>query len=59
MQTAEVQSLTFCLKVEQFYCTTKDVYAKAADGLGLAKVLCKLLTEMKNMSVSVIFRSSY
>jgi len=59
MQTAEVQSLTFCLKAEQFYCTTKDVYAKAADVLGLAKILCKLLTVMKDMYVSVIFRSSY
>jgi hypothetical protein len=49
VQTAEVQSLTFCLKAKQFYCTTKDVYAKAADVLGLAKVLCKLLNEMKNM----------
>jgi hypothetical protein len=49
MQTAEVQSLTFCPKVEQFYSTTKDVYSRAADGLGLAKVLCKVLTEMKNM----------
>jgi hypothetical protein len=49
MQTAEVQGLKFCLKAEQFYCKTKDVYAKAVDGLGLAKVLCKLLTEVKNM----------
>jgi hypothetical protein len=43
MQTAEVQSLKFCLKA------TKDVYAKEVDWLGLAKVLCKLLTEVKNM----------
>ena len=49
VQAAEVQNLKFCLKVEQFYCKTKDVYAKAVDGLGLAKVLCKLLTEVKSM----------